>query len=239
MRETRTAGANALLRELSAQSQHLIDPALRQVDLKLSQVLHETCQPISDVYFPIDCIVSLVNMTESGQTSEICVVGHEGFVGTAIVLGTDRTPSRAIVQSAGTACVVPASVLKKAFDQDAELRVLLLRYLQALIIQMTQTVVCNRHHTIVQQLSRWLLLSLDRLPGRELRMTQELIANMLGVRREGVTDAASKLKSMGVIDYRRGHITVLDRPKLEQISCECYASVRSEIDRLYRRGKPR
>ena len=208
------------------------------MDLALGELLHECFRPIHDVYFPVDCIVSLVSMTESGQTSEICVVGHEGFVGTAILLGTDRTPNQAIVQSAGTAYRLPASVIKHAFDEDAELRALLLRYLQAQIIQMTQTMVCNRHHTIVQQLSRWLLLSLDRLPGQEIRMTQELIANMLGVRREGVTDAASKLKSMGVIDYRRGHITVLDRPKLEQISCECYASVRSEIDRLYRRGKP-
>ena len=169
---------------------------------------------------------------EDGASAEISVVGNEGLIGIALFMGGESTPSRAIVQSAGYAYRLPAQRLKDEFNQHGEVMILLLRYTQSLITQMAQTAVCNRHHSIHQQLCRWLLLSLDRLSGNQLTMTQELIANMLGVRREGVTDAAGKLQKLGVIDYNRGHITVLDRRKLEQLSCECYAVVKKETDRL-------
>lgn len=233
MRTKKTPDNNELLATLSAESKARIYPALKRLHLPLGAVLHESYQHIAEVFFPTDCIISLVSLTEAGQSAEICVVGKEGFVDIAVVLGADRIPSRAVVQSAGTAYCLPARILKQEFETNAHLRALMLRYLQALITQMTQTVICNRHHTIIQQLCRWLLLSLDRLPSREVHMTQELIANMLGVRREGVTEAAHKLKEEGVIDYRRGHITVLDRQRLEELSCECYEVVKTEIDRLY------
>jgi CRP-like cAMP-binding protein len=184
------------------------------------------------VYFPVDCIISLLYVMLDGHSAEISVVGREGIVGIAVFMGGDSTPSRAVVQSAGTAYRMPASDLKREFHNDAAMRMLMLRYTQALITQMAQTAVCNRHHSIDQQLARWLLLSLDRLPTNELTMTQELIANMLGVRREGVTEAARKLANKEVISYQRGRITVLDRAKLEEQSCECYAVVREETDRL-------
>jgi CRP-like cAMP-binding protein len=176
--------------------------------------------------------VSLLYILEDGASAEISIVGNDGLIGVALFMGGGTTPSRAVVQSGGHAYRLPGQKLREAFHRNAAIRLLLLRYTQALITQMAQTVVCNRHHTVDQQLCRWLLLSLDRLPANELTMTHELIANMLGVRREGVTGAVSKLQRLGVIDHSRGHITVLDRPALERLSCECYAVVKRETDRL-------
>jgi CRP-like cAMP-binding protein len=184
------------------------------------------------VYFPTNSIVSLLYVMENGSSAEMAVTGNEGVVGIALFMGGETTPSRAVVQSAGHAYRLKAAVLKREFEHGGALQHLLLRFTQALITQMSQTAVCNRHHSVVQQLCRWLLLSMDRLPGNELRMTQELIANMLGVRREGVTEAAGKLQEAGLINYSRGHITVLNRPKLEKQVCECYAVVKREVDRL-------
>ena len=207
-------------------------PALELVPMPIGKVLYESGDTLRHVYFPIDCIVALLYVMESGASTEISVVGKEGLVGVALFMGGESTPSRAIVQSAGHAYRLPGQRLKDEFNRHGELLQLLLRYTQALITQMAQTAVCNRHHSIDQQLCRWLLLSLDRLPSNQLTMTQELIANMLGVRREGVTDAAGKLQKLGVIEYSRGRITVLNRPQLEQLSCECYAVVKKETDRL-------
>jgi CRP-like cAMP-binding protein len=184
------------------------------------------------VYFPTTAIVSLLYVMENGASAEIAVVGHEGVVGISLFMGGESTPSRAVVQSAGQGLRLRANVIKQEFEQAGPAMHLLLRYTQALITQMAQTAVCNRHHSLDQQLCRWLLLSLDRLPGNELVMTQELIANMLGVRREGVTEAALKLQKIGLIRYSRGRISVLDRPGLEQRTCECYAVVKKEYDRL-------
>ncbi len=184
------------------------------------------------MHFPTDCIVSLLYVMKDGASAEIAVVGHEGLVGVALFMGGESTPSRAVVQSAGSAYRLPSKVLKKEFEQSHPLQHLLLRYTQVLITQMAQTAVCNRHHSVEQQLCRWLLLSLDRLPSNEVSMTQELLANMLGVRREGVTEAAGKLQTAGLIQYNRGHINVLDRKKLEERVCECYAVVKRESDRL-------
>ncbi len=202
------------------------------MSLALGRVLYESGDTLSHVYFPTDSIVSLLYVMENGASGEISVVGNEGVLGIALFMGGDSTPSRALVQSAGSAYRLPAQLLKNEFHRNSELQHLLLRYTQSLITQMAQTAVCNRHHTVDQQLCRWLLLSLDRLPSNKLTMTQELIANMLGVRREGVTDAAGKLQKRGVIEYIRGHITVVDRPALEKLSCECYAVVKKETDRL-------
>jgi CRP-like cAMP-binding protein len=195
-------------------------------------VLYEAGGTMSHVYFPTTAIVSLLYVMEDGGSAEIAVVGKEGLVGIALFMGGDSTPSRAVVQSAGLGYRLEASVLQKEFARSGPVMALLLRYTQALITQMAQTAVCNRHHTLDQQLCRWLLLSLDRLPGNELVMTQELIANMLGVRRGGVTDAAIKLQDAGLIRYSRGRISVLDRSGLEHRSCECYAVVKREYDRL-------
>ena len=184
------------------------------------------------LYFPTDSIVSLLYVMENGASAEIAVTGNDGLVGIALFMGGESTPSRAVVQSAGYAYRLRAVVMKKEFEHGGPLQHLLLRYTQALITQMAQTAVCNRHHSVEQQLCRWLLLSLDRLPSNELVMTQELISNMLGVRREGVTEAAGHLQAAGLIHYSRGHITVLDRPKLEKQVCECYAVVKREMDRL-------
>ena len=184
------------------------------------------------VYFPIDSIVSLLYVMDSGASAEISLVGNEGLVGIAVFMGGESTPSRALVQSAGHAFSLSGARLKDEFNNDGDIRMLMLRYTQALITQMAQTAVCNRHHSIDQQLCRWLLLSMDRLPSNRLTMTQELIANMLGVRREGVSEAAGKLQNLGVITYQRGMITVLDRPKLEELCCECYSVVKRETDRL-------
>lgn len=223
---------NHLLAVLSVEAQKRLFPHLELVSLPLGKALYESGDALHYVYFPIDSIVSLLYVMENGASAEISVVGNEGIIGVALFMGGESTSSRAIVQSAGYAYRMPGQLLKDEFNRHGEMMQLLLRYTQALLTQMAQTAVCNRHHSIDQQLCRWLLLSLDRLPGNQLTMTQELIANMLGVRREGVTEAAGKLQKAGVIDYSRGHITVLDRSKLEQMSCECYAVVKKETDRL-------
>jgi CRP-like cAMP-binding protein len=206
-------------------------PQLELIAMPLGQVLYESGSTMTHVYFPTTAIVSLLSVMENGSSAEIAVVGYEGIVGVSLFMGGDSTPSRAVIQSAGHGFRLKSSVLKEEFKR-APVMHLLLRYTQALITQMAQTAVCNRHHSLDQQLCRWLLLSLDRLTGNELVMTQELIANMLGVRREGVTEAALKLQSLGLIRYSRGRISVLDRPGLEQRSCECYAVVKKEYDRL-------
>ena len=223
---------NHLLAALSPEIRDRLFPHLELVEMKLGDVVYESGDSLRYVYFPIDSIVSLLYVMESGASGEISVVGNEGLVGVAVFMGGESTSSRAVVQSAGVAYRLRGQKLKDEFNKHGELLHLILRYTQALITQMAQTAVCNRHHSIDQQLCRWLLLSLDRLPGNRLTMTQELIANMLGVRREGVTDAAGKLQRQGIIEYSRGQITVLDRAGLERLSCECYAVVKREIDRL-------
>ena len=207
-------------------------PHLEPVELALGDVVYESGSTMRHVYFPLTAIVSLLYVMESGASAEIAVVGNEGIVGIALFMGGETTPSRAVVQSAGMTVRLAAKSMKDEFDRGGPVLHLLLRYTQALITQMAQTAVCNRHHSLDQQLCRWLLLSLDRLQGEELTMTQELIANMLGVRREGVTEAALKLQKAGLIKYTRGRITVLDRSGLAQRSCECYAVVKREYDRL-------
>ena len=223
---------NHLLAALPVDVQTRLFPRLELIPLPLGKVLYESGDALRYVYFPTDAIVSLLYVMESGASAEISVVGNEGLIGVAVFMGGESTPSRAIVQSAGSAYRLPGQPLKDEFSRHGDLLLLILRYTQALITQMSQTAVCNRHHSIDQQLCRWLLLSLDRLPDNKLVMTQELIANMLGVRREGVTDAAGKLQRLNIIEYSRGHITVLDRPRLEKLSCECYAVVKKETDRL-------
>jgi len=200
--------------------------------MPLGGVLYESGGSLAYVYFPLTAIVSLLYVMENGASAEIAVVGNEGIVGISIFMGGESTPSRAVVQSAGIGCRLDAQIIKAEFNRSGPVLHLLLRYTQALITQMAQTAVCNRHHSLDQQLCRWLLLSLDRLQGDELIMTQELIANMLGVRREGVTEGALKLQRAGLIQYARGHITVLDRSGLEKRTCECYAVVKREYDRL-------
>src|SRR5216683_207519 len=227
-----TPAQNHLLAALPVADYERLQPDLERVPLPLGMAVYESGAKLDYVYFPTDCIVSLLYVMKSGASAEIAVVGYEGLVGVALFMGGESTPSRAVVQSAGYAYRLPSKILKREFEQSGPLQHLLLRYTQALITQMAQTAVCNRHHSVEQQLSRWLLLSLDRLPTNELTMTQELIANMLGVRREGVTEAAGKLQDVGLISYRRGRITVLDRPGLEARSCECYQVVKTEFDRL-------
>jgi CRP-like cAMP-binding protein len=205
---------------------------LERVEMPLSSVVYEAGVPLPYVYFPITSIVSLLYVMENGASAEIAVVGNEGIVGVSLFMGGGSTPSRAVVQSAGSGCRLNADDMKSEFGRSGPVLHLMLRYTQALITQMAQTAACNRHHSLDQQLCRWLLLSLDRLRGHELVMTQELIANMLGVRREGVTEGALKLQKAGLIRYSRGHITVLDRAGLEKRSCECYAVVKREYDRL-------
>jgi CRP-like cAMP-binding protein len=205
---------------------------LKLVELPLGMSIYESGSVQRYIYFPTDSIVSLLYVLKSGASAEIAVVGNEGAIGVALFMGGETTPSRAIVQSAGCAYRLSSRKLKEEFNHHGQMLPLLLRYTQSLITQMAQTAVCNRHHSVDQQLCRWLLLSLDRLSGTSLNMTQELIANMLGVRREGVTTAAGKLQKLGVIRYARGQITVIDRPKLESLSCECYAVVKMETDRL-------
>jgi len=207
-------------------------PQLERVEMPLGQVLYESGGTLSHVYFPTTAIVSLLYVMENGASAEIAVVGNEGIVGISLFMGGDSTSSRAVVQSAGLGLRLKAQVMKDDFNRAGPVLQLLLRYTQALITQMAQTAVCNRHHSLDQQLCRWLLLSLDRLQGSELVMTQELIANMLGVRREGVTEGALKLQQAGLIRYARGHISVLDRDGLQKRSCECYAVVKKEYDRL-------
>jgi len=223
---------NQLLAALPAADYERLLPHLEPVALPLGLVVFESGGKLRHLYFPATGIVSLLYAMESGTSTEIAVIGNEGVVGIALFMGGESTPSRAVVQSAGHGFRLNASVLKTEFELGGPLQHLLLRYTQALISQMTQTAVCNRHHSVDQQLCRWLLLSLDRLSSYELTMTQELIANMLGVRREGVTEAAGKLQEAGVIRYSRGRITVVDRPKLEKRVCECYSVVKREMDRL-------
>jgi len=224
--------SNRLLAALPAEEWDRWADQLEFVPLKLGQVIYESGRPQSHVYFPTTAIVSLLYVLEDGASAEIAVVGYEGVVGVSLFMGGETTPSRAVVQSAGGAFRLRAAAIKVEFNRYGVGMHLLLRYTQALLTQMAQTAVCNRHHLLEQQLCRWLLLSLDRIAGEQLVMTQELIANMLGVRREGVTEAALNLQKLGLIDYARGHITVLDRPGLEQRSCECYAVVKQEYDRL-------
>jgi CRP-like cAMP-binding protein len=232
MRTRRTPKQNHLLAALPAAELMRLAPHLERVPLPLGSVIYESGGEQGHVYFPASGIVSLLYVMNDGSSAEIAVVGNEGMVGIALFMGGETTPSRAVVQSAGSAYRLEAAVVKAEFARGGALQRLLLRYTQSLIVQMTQTAVCNRHHVLEQQLCRWLLLSLDRLPSNQLVMTQQLIANMLGVRREGVTEAAGRLQADGLINYRRGRINVLDRAKLEERVCECYAAVRRESDRL-------
>ncbi len=234
--------ANLLLNALPLANYERLTPHLEEIQLNLGEVLYESGSQMSHAYFPTSSIVSLLYVLENGSSAEIAVVGKEGILGIALFMGGFTTPSRAVVQSKGMAYRLKASLLLEEFNRGAETHNLLLRYTQALITQMAQTAVCNRHHTVEQQLCRWLLLSLDRLSNNSLNMTQELIANMLGVRREGVTEAAGRLQREGVIRYYRGHIEVLDRVRLESQVCECYQVVKTEFERLLpaseQRGKP-
>ena len=223
---------NHLLASLPPDARARLFLQLELVPMPLGEVLYESGSRLRHVYFPTTCIVSLLYVMEDGATGEIAVVGNEGVIGIALFMGGETTPSRALVQSKGQAYRLKSQLLKEEFNRSGEMQHLLLRYTQALLTQMAQTAVCNRHHSVDQQLCRWLLLSLDRLSTNKLSMTQELIANMLGVRREGVTEAAGKLQAAGLIHYSRGHITVLDRPRLEALACECYAVVKKEFDRL-------
>ncbi|TVR90858.1 MAG: Crp/Fnr family transcriptional regulator [Spirochaetaceae bacterium] len=223
---------NRLLAVLKRPEYERIAEYLELVPLPLGEVLYESGGQLDWVYFPTDSIVSLLYVMEDGASAEIAVVGKEGIVGIALFMGGQTMPNRAVVQSAGHAYRLKGSILNAEFARSGAVQHLLLRYTLALLTQMAQTAVCNRHHSVDQQLCRWLLLSLDRLPSNELSMTQELIANMLGVRREGVTEAAGKLQKAGLINYQRGHITVLDRPGLEARVCECYEVVRTEFARL-------
>ncbi len=223
---------NQLLAQLPEKDWEFWLPHLEVVELPLGRVLYESGSTLTHVYFPTSAIVSLLYVMQDGASAEIAVVGYEGIVGVSLFMGGESTPSRAVVQSAGFGFQLRASLLMEGFNMGGPVLHLLLRYTQALITQMAQTAVCNRHHTLDQQLCRWLLLSLDRLRSNELVMTQELIANMLGVRREGVTEAAGRLHRAGLISYQRGHISVLNRAGLELRACECYAVVKKEYDRL-------
>ena len=232
MSSPHTPKQNHLLDALPAQDYARLLPDLEPIAMPLGWALYESGGHMNYVYFPTTSIVSLLNVMENGASAEIAITGNEGLIGISLFMGGESTPSRAVVQSEGNGYRLSESILKREFAMGGNLQHLALRYTQALITQMSQTAVCNRHHSVDQQLCRWLLLSLDRLPNNELRMTQELIANMLGVRREGVTEAAGHLQADGLIHYSRGKIIVLDRPKLERRVCECYAVVKKEFDRL-------
>ena len=223
---------NHLLAALSPDVQSRLFPHLELVELPLRALLYESRHPMRHVYFPTDSIVSLQYVMENGASTAILVVGNEGLLGISLFMGGESTPSRSLVQSAGYAYRLPRPKVKEEFNRHGQLLLLMLRYTQALITQISQTAVCNRHHSIDQQLCRWLLLSMDRLSHNHLTMTQEFISNMLGVRREGVTQAAFKLQQQGVISYSRGLIKVIDRAKLEKLSCECYSVVKTETDLL-------
>jgi CRP-like cAMP-binding protein len=236
-------GQNRLLAALPPEEFERLAPHLELVALQLGEMLYEPGEQLKNACFPTTAIVSLHHVLESGASAESAGVGNEGVVGVSLFMGGDTTPSSAVVQTAGHAYCLPARLLRQEFDRDGPMRRLMLRYTQALMTQMAQTAACNRHHAVEQQLCRFLLLTLDRLPSGELIMTQELVASMLGVRREGITEAAGKLQGAGVISYRRGHITVLDRSGLEHRACECYAVVKKEMGRLlsdvrYREGPP-
>ena len=224
---------NRILDALPAEERDRLFPYLTLVEMPLGMVLYESGEVQRHIHFPTDSIVSLLNVMKDGASAEIAVVGNEGAIDVSLFMGGETTSSRAIVQSAGFAYRLTGGRLKEEFERHGQLMHALLRYTQALITQMAQTAVCNRHHSVDQQLCRWLLLWLDRLPSSQLNMTQEMIANMLGVRREGVTAAARKLQELGVIRYNRGRIIVLDRPNLEKLSCECYAVVKKDTDRLF------
>jgi CRP-like cAMP-binding protein len=226
------AQQNHLLAALPEQDFARIEPHLKLVKMPLGEVLYESGGPMRNVYFPTTVIVSLLYMLVDGASAEIAVIGNEGMIGVSLFMGGETTTNRAVVQSAGYAYRLPSQALKDEFTLAGPFQHLLLRFTQALITQMAQTAVCNRHHSVDQQLCRWLLLSLDRLASNDLVMTQELIANMLGVRREGVTEAAGKLQQAGLINYSRGHITVMDRIGIEARCCECYMVVKTECDRL-------
>ena len=232
MVSTKNAKQNQLLAAMPEAEWKRWLPDIEAIDLPLGKVLYEPGSTLTHVYFPTTAIISMLYVLENGASAEIAVVGNEGLVGISLFMGGDSTPSRAVVQSAGKGFRLPAQALKDEFNRGGAVLHLLLRYTQALITQMSQTAVCNRHHSLDQQLCRWLLLSLDRLKGNELVMTQELIANMLGVRREGVTEGAIRLQDAGLISYARGRITVLNRKGLEARTCECYAVVKKEYDRL-------
>lgn len=232
MIDPNTPQKNSLLNALPTEVFERIYPHLEQVPMPLGEVIYESGDKLRYLYFPTTCIVSLLYVMENGSSAEIAVVGNEGIVGVALFMGGGTMPNRAVVQSAGHAFRIRKNYFMLEFNRHGSLLHLMLRYTQALICQMAQTAVCNRHHSVDQQLCRWLLLSLDRLDSNTLTMTQELIANMLGVRREGVTEAAGKLQQANLIEYRRGRITVLDRPGLEAQVCECYQVVKAEFDRL-------
>jgi CRP-like cAMP-binding protein len=223
---------NLLFHSIPNDEWERLAPHLEPVSLPLGKVLYEPGVTMRHVYFPATAIVSLLYALENGSSAEIAIVGYEGCVGVSIFMGGESTSSRAVVQSAGDGYRIQSNIVMDEFNRNGPVMHLLLRYTQALITQMSQTAVCNRHHTLDQQFCRWLLLSLDRLPGNQLNMTQELIANMLGVRREGVTEAALKVQKAGLISYSRGHITILDRSGLENRTCECYQVVKTEYDRL-------
>jgi CRP-like cAMP-binding protein len=223
---------NHLLAALPPAEFERLCPHLELVPMPLGEILYESGGRLQHVYFPTTSIVSLLYVLENGASAEIAVVGNEGILGISLFMGGETTPNQAVVQSSGHGYRLAARLLKQEFNRNGPVLHLLLRYTQALITQMAQTAVCNRHHSVEQQLCRWLLLMLDRLSSDSLTMTQELIASMLGVRREGVTEAAGKLQDAGLIRYRRGHIEVLDRPKLEAAVCECYVVVKREFDRL-------
>jgi CRP-like cAMP-binding protein len=223
---------NQILDALPAAERERLQPHLKLVDMPSGMILYESGAVLRHIYFPVDSIVSLLYVLKNGASAAIAVVGNEGAVGVSLFMGGETTPSRAVVQTAGTAYRLTGARLKQEFSRHGLMLQVLLRYTQSLITQMAQTAVCNRHHSIDQQLCRWLLLSLDRVESNDLKVTQELIANMIGVRREGVTEAAGKLQKLGVIRYSRGRIRVLDRARLESQSCECYAVVKRETDRL-------
>ena len=223
---------NHILAALPAADLARLSVGIEPVRMPLGRVLYESGDKMPHMYFPTNSIVSLLYVMENGASAEIAIVGNEGVVGVSLFMGGETTPSRALVQSAGQAFRVPSKVLKEEFRRGGPLQHVLLRYTQALITQMSQTAVCNRHHSVAQQFCRWLLMSLDRLATNELTMTQKLIANMLGVRREGVTEAAGKLQKLGLIEYHRGRIIVLDRAGVEKEACECYQVVKNEFKRL-------
>jgi CRP-like cAMP-binding protein len=227
---------NQILAALPAADYERLLPNLELVEIGLGRSLYESGGPLQHVYFPIEGIVSLLYVTQGGNSAELAVVGKEGLIGISLFMGGETTPNRAVVQSACRAYRLPASTLKTHFAEGGALQLTLLKFTQALITQISQTAVCNLHHSVDQQLCRWLLLSLDRLPENRLQMTQELIANMLGVRRQGVTESAGKLEREGLITYHRGLITVLDRPGLEKRACECYSVVKAETERLLPRA---
>jgi CRP-like cAMP-binding protein len=227
-----SATQNLILAALPSDDYRQLLPQLELVEMDLGHSLYESGAHLDYVYFPVEGIVSLLYVTAGGNSAELAVVGCEGMIGVSLFMGGETTPNRAVVQSACKAYRLPAQTLKAGFAQGGAFQLILLKYTQALITQISQTAVCNLHHTVDQQLCRWLLLSLDRLPKNELQMTQELIANMLGVRRQGVTESAGKLEKAGLIRYTRGLITVLDRPGIEERVCECYAVVKRETERL-------